>query len=168
MEHVRHWFDSMMAGLETVGDEETRKRLLEHCGRACARRETIAAVKKGVADATAGESRRQAGDGPAVQRGAAAGGGLDRLEGVDAVITMFNKALRGQGTMVREGEMLTLTYHKCFCPMRKEGLSSPTLCDCTRGWAKEVFETAAGHPVQAELVSSINRGSDACRIRVHL
>ncbi len=148
MEHVRHWFDSMMAGLETLSDEETRKRLLEHCGRACARRDTIAAVKKALAET--------------------AGGGLNGLEGVDAVITMFNKALGGQGTMVREGEMLTLTYHKCFCPMRKEGLSSPTLCDCTRGWAKEVFETAAGHPVHAELVSSINRGSDACRIRLHL
>lgn len=90
------------------------------------------------------------------------------LDGVDAVVAMFNKALRGQGTMVREGDTVTLTYRKCFCPMQKEGLSSRTLCDCTRGWAKEVFETAAGHPVQAELVSSINRGSDACRIKVRL
>jgi len=65
MEHVRHWFDSMMMGLETLSDEETRKRLLEHCGRACARRETIAAVKKTLEGTAEGGSLGKPGDGTA-------------------------------------------------------------------------------------------------------
>jgi predicted hydrocarbon binding protein len=38
-----------------------------------------------------------------------------------------------------------------------------TLCLCSRGWVKTIFETLLGKPVRVELEKAIGRGDDICR-----
>jgi predicted hydrocarbon binding protein len=62
-------------------------------------------------------------------------------------------------------------YPKCYCSqvnkLSKEELSG-TYCNCSRGWAKALFEEATGKPVEVTLEKSIIRGDDQCKLRIML
>ncbi|MCK4478878.1 hypothetical protein KAU88_10215 [Candidatus Bathyarchaeota archaeon] len=45
---------------------------------------------------------------------------------------------------------------------------SATYCNCSRGWAKELFEGVLGRPVGVIMEKSIIKGDDQCRFRIVL
>ncbi len=131
------WVTALMTNLDSQLDEPSRIKLMESCGRACARR------------------------GAAGQLTKAAGGDLDKL------VTALG-ALLGKENAQRDGNTVRLRYTKCYCPLVGAGPErlSKTYCECSRGWALEVFGAALGKPVDVELLRSIKRGDSVCEFLV--
>ncbi len=69
----------------------------------------------------------------------------------------------------RTGDVVSVTYPKCFCPLADldEPLST-SYCFCSAGWLKEVYETVSGAPVSVEILETVKRGGQRCRFEVTL
>ena len=139
MTHLQRWVKTLMDGLDAQVDEETRAEILEACGRGCIPRSFIRKAQ-------------------ACRRGARdTGEFLDRLS-------------QRWSHLQRDGDDIYVTYEKCYCPLVKaySGELSPSFCNCSRGWIKELFESVLERPVSVDLEKSIKRGDDLCRLRVRL
>jgi hypothetical protein len=56
---------------------------------------------------------------------------------------------------------------ECVCPLRKAGLiEAPLLCECSRGFASQMFGYVVEHEVKTEIVRSILRGATSCVYKV--
>ncbi len=133
MKFQQEWIKSLMENLDAQVDEPARVKVMEACGRACARRGAVTGLSK------------------------AAGGDLDKL-----VVALAKHV--GQENVRREGSVVHLRYTKCFCPLVASGPERlpKTYCNCSRGWALEVFGAVTGKPVTVELLRSIKRGDASC------
>jgi len=139
-EHLRSWLESTVSALEKSVDPETRREVLESCGRACACRSSMIADARAIRD-----SGRK----------------------IDEFLNKLSRETSGLVEWRREDETVHLVYKKCFCPLRREGfVSAPGFCDCSCGWIKEVFETATGKNVLVRLEETIGRGDPACKFLV--
>ena len=139
MELLRGWVAALVSGLHAEVDEETAARVMEHCGRACAAHfGSVAAVET---------LRRD-------------------LEGIDELLDGLNQQEDFWcGRWVRDGEVITSVCESCGCPLVQTGWVevSPTLCQCSRGWVRAVFEAVLDRPVRVDLQQAIGRGDDVCR-----
>jgi len=127
------WIVNAVENMDAKIDEKEKIRILEDCGRACARRGAMKAAAESTGD-------------------------LDKFLG-----TM--KAWIGEKNVRREGATVFVTYSQCYCPNVQAMEKVPaSYCNCSRGWAKEMFETVLGKPVAVELLSSIKRGDKECRL----
>jgi len=71
----------------------------------------------------------------------------------------------------REGDSVYIVYLKCYCSMVSRipaGKLSAVYCNCSRGWAKALFEGALKKPVEVTLMKSIKRGDKECRFKIVL
>jgi predicted hydrocarbon binding protein len=71
----------------------------------------------------------------------------------------------------REGDKVYLVYPKCYCSQVNKipkGKLSGTYCNCSRGWAKALFEGAMGRNVEVVKKKSIIDGDSECRFRIIL
>jgi len=59
---------------------------------------------------------------------------------------------------------------QCVCPMvnTEKGVRSSILCYCSEGFAEKMFSEVVGHPVKAEVISSIHRGDQSCKYQIEL
>jgi predicted hydrocarbon binding protein len=76
----------------------------------------------------------------------------------------------GKDAVRREGDVIKVSYPRCFCPLvaeSKEPLSA-SYCFCSAGWLKEVYETVSGKPVTVEILETVKRGGKLCRFDVTL
>jgi hypothetical protein len=128
------WVLTLMQNMEKQLDEASRVKLMEDCGRACARRSGILTLAKkyqgnikGFLEAMAGEL------------------GKDNL-GMD-------------GDAIRWG--YSRCY--CELVADSSTLLPRTYCLCSAGWVREVFDALAQKPVRVELVQSIKQGASSCR-----
>jgi predicted hydrocarbon binding protein len=141
IELYRKWVETLMSTLEILVDEDTRAELMEPCGRACALHhgdiEKARAIRHSAKD-------------------------------VDELVERLNQQILWCGSWVRDGDTITSVCERCGCPLVREGLVklSPTLCVCSRGWVKAVFETVLERPVEVELEQAIGRGDPVCRFSV--
>jgi hypothetical protein len=133
------WVKTLIETMDAQLDGPSKVKLLETCGRACARRGAL----------------------PSLQQ--AAHGQLDAL--LKAL-----EANLGAGNARQEGNVVHLRYTKCYCPLVGDGPERlpDTYCNCSRGWALEVFGTITGKPVTVDLISSIRRGDADCRFTVRI
>ena len=139
-EHLRAWFEAAMTSLEKSADEKTRVILLDDCGRACARHASFAKHAR-----TIRESRRE----------------------IDELLDQLSRQTKGQVVWQRDEDSIQVVYKRCFCPLRGAGLvQSPTFCNCSAGWLREVFETASGRPARVEIQETIGRGNSVCKFAV--
>jgi predicted hydrocarbon binding protein len=128
-----------MNGLDEELDEQTKTKILENCGRTCIPRSF---VKK------AQDYKKKA-------------------KNTDDFLNSLGKAWKH---LKRENNDVHVVYEKCYCPIVKthNGKLSPTWCNCSRGWIKELFESALEKSVDVVLEKSIMRGDDMCKFTVHL
>ena len=134
------WIATLMEGLDRNLDEGTIAKILEQCGRQC---QTQSFIKKAR---------------DLYQKSKSIDEFLDRLAEV-------NKHLH------REGDKVYLIYPKCYCSQVNKipkGRLSGTYCNCSRGWAKALFEGAIGKPVEVIMEKSIINGDDQCKFRIIL
>ncbi len=132
----------MMRALDQNVNAETRRQMMETCGRHC------------IGASTLEKARRLLRDAPDLDSW------LDRL----------NEAHIGGGHLRREGDSIHAAYDRCYCgsvSQAKERISD-TYCRCSCGWYRQLFETLLGRPIEVELVSSIISGGERCQFLILL
>ena len=68
-----------------------------------------------------------------------------------------------------EDDIIYLEYHDCGCPLVKDGkITDPFFCNCTRGYAKEMFETLLNKPLEVELLETVLSGSEKCKLKIRI
>jgi len=73
------------------------------------------------------------------------------------------------GDRILKGDNCFYTVcEKCYCPFVQGSLEEipHSYCECSKAWAKQVFETVLKRPVEAEILQSIIRGADCCKIKI--
>jgi predicted ArsR family transcriptional regulator len=132
------WITALMEGLDRNLDERTIAKILEQCGRQC---QTQSFIKK--ARDLCQKSK-------------------DTDEFLDRLAEVYKH-------LHREGDKVYLIYPKCYCSQVSKipkGKLSGTYCNCSRGWAKALFEGAREKPVEVIMEKSIINGDDECRFRI--
>lgn len=133
--------DSIIKGLDNV-DLETRKKIMELCGEACARSDGDLEIAQRIAE-----------------------------EAVDdeEILARVNKEILWCGTWTRKGNTIQSTCVKCGCPLVRNKVIDlkGTFCYCSRGWVKKIFETLLKRPVNVELEKSIGLGDKVCGFVVY-
>jgi len=137
---LERWITCLMAGLDDSVDEETLVKVLEQCGRRC---QSESFIKK-------------------------ARGIYQKSKNMDEFLDRLGKVYKH---LHREGDNVYIVYPKCYCSfvnkIPSEKLSA-TYCNCSRGWAKALFEGALEQPVEVVMEESIVKGDDRCRFRIIL
>jgi hypothetical protein len=137
-EFGRRLLTRFMTDMDAQLDEPRRVALMEARGRSCARLGPVRAAQAHKGD-------------------------------LDAFIADFGRHMGPDG-LRREGNVVKVKYPHCYCPLAseiKEALS-PTYCNCSVGWLKEMYETVTGKPVRVEVLETVKRGGQACRFDVIL
>ncbi len=139
MTHFQKWLVTILDGLDKEVDEKSRERILEGCGRACLPRSFIKKVKR-IQSATSSEEE------------------------------FLQELMKHWKHLKNEDGQLYVVYDKCYCPMMKSysGRLSHSFCNCSRGWIKELFESALQRSIDVDLEKSIKRGDEICRFRVSI
>jgi predicted hydrocarbon binding protein len=132
---IRHLVESMDEHL----DEKTKARVMESCGRACARSGPVHAAREcqGDLERWLDTLRKWHGGEEHIQQ-----------EG-DVVRVVCDRCLCPAAKDIQEG-------------------LSDTFCACSLGWMKETFGAVMGRPVDVELVQSIKRGAEICEFAITL
>ena len=135
---IQKWISCLIAELDEHVDEETAAKMLEECGRQCQSQSFIKKAKSI----------------------------YKKSKNIDEFIDKFSQVY---GNLHREGENIYIIYPKCYCTfvknLRPEKLSA-TYCNCSRGWAKALFEGALGRPVKVVMEESIMNGDKQCKFRI--
>jgi predicted ArsR family transcriptional regulator len=134
------WIACLVAGLNEHVDEKTRALILEQCGRQCQSQSFIKKAK----------------------------GIYQKSKDLDDFLEKFGQTYKH---LRREGDRVYLVYPKCYCSQVNKipkGKLSGTYCNCSRGWAKALFEGALGRAVEVKMEKSIVSGDNECRFRVML
>ena len=138
--HTERWIASLIAALDKHVDEETQAKILEQCGRQC---QSESFVKK---------ARKI----------------YEKSENVDEFLKKLGRVYKN---LHRKGDKVYIIYPKCYCPNVNKippGKLSATYCNCSRGWAKALFEGALGKPVDVIMEESIVNGDEQCKFRIVL
>jgi predicted hydrocarbon binding protein len=90
----------------------------------------------------------------------------EKSNGIDDFLEKLGRVYKH---LEREGDKIYIVYPKCYCsqvnkiPKRK---LSGTYCNCSRGWAKTLFEGALSRPVEVVKEKSIINGDSECKFRI--
>ena len=141
-ELVRTWLEMLITGLDAEVDEETRARVLTHCGQGCALYHGSLEQAKAIQQST---------------------------QDIDELLDKLNQQ-EGLwcGRWIRDDAVIFSICEACGCPLVRAGLvkPSPTFCNCSRGWVEAVFEIVLGRAVAVELNQAIGRGDPVCEFIV--
>ena len=96
---------------------------------------------------------------------------------VDSTVTLLEKQMpfrevkREGDTIFWKGKELRARYGGCTCCLVQSGITEPVpeLCQCGTWCQKIQFEYYTGIPMEAELVETLNTGSqNDCEFRIHI
>lgn len=134
--------NSIIKGLDKV-DLETRLKIMELCGEACARSDGDLEIAQRIAEESADE---------------------------DEILARVNREIPWCGTWIRKNNAIQTVCTKCGCPLVRDEVVNltGTFCYCSRGWVIKIFETVLKKPVDVELEESIGRGNKVCKLVVHM
>lgn len=132
------WIRALLENMEEQFDKETRIKLMETCGRDCARRGAIQ-----IAESCKGDVDKM----------------VKTLYGIPNL--QIEKCDDNQ-YLVTYGKCF------CELVSSGPERLPDTYCECSRGWLLEMFGTAAEKSTKVEIVQTIKRGADACRFIVKL
>jgi len=132
------WVTTLMQNMETQLEPAKRIDLMEACGRACARR-----------------------NGSFLKLAESCQGDVGKL------VAKFAEFLGKEGSTL-EGNVVHLSYPKCFCELVADGPERlpEVYCHCSEGWIKEIFETAAMKKVKVQTLQTVKRGAPSCKFLI--
>lgn len=134
------WITTLMDGLSKNVDEKTIAMVLEQCGRQCQSQSFIKKAKNI----------------------------YQKTESTDEFLEKLGQTYKH---LHREGDKVYIVYPRCYCSQVNKipkGKLSGTYCNCSRGWAKALFEGALGRPIEVIMEKSIINGDDQCKFRIAL
>jgi len=137
---VEKWICQLIAGLDEHVDKETLAKVLEQCGRQC---QSQSFIKK-------------------------ARSIYEKSNDMNDFLDKFGKVYKH---LHREGDNIYIVYPKCYCSIVNKippGKLSATYCNCSRGWAKALFEGALKRPVEVNMEQSIKQGDKQCKFKIIL
>jgi len=139
MKHLHKWIGTLIDNLDRLVDEKARIEVLENCGRTCIPRNFIMKVQ----------------------------GCKNSSKDIDEFLGKLNKIW---SYLQRDGDNIYVVYEKCYCSLVKAypDKLSPTFCNCSRGWLKELFESVLERSVEVVLEKSVRQGNDVCKFRILL
>lgn len=141
MEHFKEWTNNFLETFEKEVENKLAVKIIEKNGSICAKDcGAISEVEKII------ES-------------------IEDKNNIDTIIKKLNESRIGGGNLIRKGKVIIGTYDECYCPTRKL-VKSNIYCNCTVGWAKEVFRKILGDEIEVELVKSIYFGDNNCEYRI--
>jgi len=128
--------------LDREVDRETRKTIMEACGRRCI---SVTTIKK-------------------------ARSLLQEARDLDDLLGRLKQVHIGGGYLQREGDVIRAAYDRCYCGSvsRTREPFSATYCHCSCGWYRQLFETLLCRPVAVELLGSIIQGDERCQFLIHI
>ena len=133
---MQDWIVSLMKNMEDQFQPDSRMRLMESCGRDCARRSSIYPTQTEKIDPIAFANT------------------LKRYIGKENVIV--------EDGVIR----LQYDTCFCPLVGKGPDRLPESYCHCSVGWLKEMFEKASGESVSVELIQSIKRGAPSCQFIV--
>jgi predicted hydrocarbon binding protein len=136
---AQRWVKNLMVSMDAHLDEETRIRLMESCGRACARTGPARVAKS-------------------------CQGNLDEWLATLARWHGGEEYVHRDGDVVE----VTCAECLCDLVKDGPARLPDTYCYCSLGWMKETFEAVVEKPVDVALVESIKRGDQRCRFTIRL
>jgi predicted ArsR family transcriptional regulator len=134
------WITALMDGLGKNVEEKTLARVLEQCGRQC---QSQSFIKK-------------------------ARSLYENSRSTDEFLDKLGKVYKH---LRKEGDRVYLVYPRCYCSQVNKipkGKLSGAYCNCSRGWARALFEGALGRDVEVVKEKSIIGGDGECRFRIVL
>ena len=137
---MERWITCLISGLDEHVDEETRVKVLEQCGRQCQSQSFIQKARNI----------------------------YTKSKNLDEFIDKLGAVYKNLHT---EGDNVYIIYPKCYCSFVSKippGNLSATYCNCSRGWAKALFEGALGRSVEVIMEESIMKGDKQCKFRIVL
>jgi predicted ArsR family transcriptional regulator len=137
---MEKWITCLIAALDENVDEETRAKVLEPCGRQCQSQNFIQKARNI----------------------------YKKSKNLNEFIDKFGKVYKN---LKKEGNNIYIIYPKCYCSFVNKissGKLSATYCNCSRGWAKALFEGALERPVEVIMEESIMKGDKQCKFRIIL
>ncbi len=136
----RAYITTLMESLERSVEEPVRVRMMNDCGRACARR------------------------GGLFQQAASHRGDLKGFLG------RMNGLLGPDSARLVDGTTVLWSYPRCYCELVALGPARlpAVYCQCSVGWVLEMFEAVLERPVRVRLVQSIKTGAASCQFRVDI
>lgn len=81
----------------------------------------------------------------------------------DRLFSKFKIQYYNSPRLSMENNKITLVFEECTCPLVKEGVKNPRLCNCTLGFSQKLFETLFGKEVNVTLENSVLRGNLNCK-----
>ena len=146
------WIKDLINNMDSILDYDTKIKLMHSCGKSC----YIDAF--GVA-AEGQPSPQLAERWMAYLKNA----GFEIREEGNVTVVNYSWGRDHQnpwGLMMKDGF--------CLCPIVEsipKGLS-PTFCNCSAGYVKEMFQRYMGKPVDVELMGTLQTGADDCRFKI--
>ena len=136
LKFIHDWISNLMKNMDGHLEEEIKIKLMEECGRACAKRQAKKeALKfKGKLDEWLIQMKKWIGK-ENVQKGE------------NYIRIIYSKCY-------------------CPLVQDSQPLLSNTYCNCSRGWLKENFETVVERPVEVKIEDSIMRGGKQCSFSI--
>ena len=143
LELIKTWMASVIEGINENVDEDTKKKILENCGQACA-------IYHGHLDKIVNMK--------------------EKGKNLKEILDYMNQEKMWCGDWIQRENILSSTCEECECPLvlTKIVELSPTLCYCSRGFVKSVFEEILGKPVNVKLKKAIGKGDRICHFTVGL
>ncbi len=132
------WLKSLLKNMDEQLDEAERMKLMESCGRDCARRQAIRIAESCKDD-------------------------LDLFLKKMASILGSGNVQKQKDTI-----HLKYSKCYCHLVNKNPNRLSRTYCFCSRGWVMEMFETCMGKPIRVELLKSIKQGHPYCYFLIKL
>ena len=123
-------------------DFESRRSIMEECGRQCIGKSILAKARQ-------------------LQRHSA---------NIDDLLAKLNSAHIGGSHFSRQESIISAQYDKCYCGSvnKSKELFSNTYCYCSCGWFKHLFETLLQKPVEIVLKNYILLGNNVCIFQIYL
>lgn len=91
---------------------------------------------------------------------------------LDAFLRMLTDTWQWKVSFDSASGIVTADENKdhCVCPLvRNAGIKmSPTLCNCSEGFAERMFSAVVGRPVHATVTRSILRGDSSCTYAIRI
>lgn len=148
------WVRDAICRLDSTVDENTRRQIMENCGRNCA------SINKRVIEST--KTRRK------------------KFKDLDTFLEAEQRKPMKGTRLCREGTILYQYYTpqaftppmRCYCSLLrglpKEMSVSIAYCHCSKAFVQNLWESVLEQPVKVELLQSVVSGDSECKFAIHL